>query len=86
MLDICFDKSDVWGRVTGYGTVYQIYPASLCVQVNTLALVVIIIREGRLWAVVSNGSGGKAGYIINYLLLARAVSGNIIALGNKIMY
>ena len=54
-----------------------------CVQVNTL--VVIIIREGRL-AAVSNGSGGKAGYIIHYLLLARAMSGNIIALGNKIVY
>ena len=56
----------------------------LCVQVNTL--VVIIIREGRLAAVVSNGSGGKAGYIIHYLLLARAMSGNIIALGNKFVY
>ena len=58
----------------------------LCVQVNT-PVVVIIIREGRrLRAVVSNGSGGKAGYIIHYLLLARAMSGNIIALGNKIEY
>ena len=66
------------------GTVYRIYPASLCAQVNTR--VVIIIREGRLGSVVTNGSGGKAGYIIHYLLLVRAVSGNIIALGNKIVY
>ena len=39
------------------GTVYKIYLASLCVQVNTL--VVIIIREGRLGSVVTNGSWGK---------------------------